>query len=398
MNYSKYTFIIAAIFVSKAGIAQTTFLKKAENLNWIQESGADVVWKKSTLSDEREQKDIDSCLSQKNQPKTFGGAIESAVRLSLDSRIIKTDIYIQEGYGIAEERKTDPVGLLSNPLCEQDRNQIAAILGESHVPDEEAIKFLKDFTQTSNLSRDRALKGDSKELKNFVWQWTTLMSCLAYAESLDTAHKDASHDAFSQFIERTGTSNFFYNHSAQSAVKPNGVLFGLDRRGEYYIEMAAAKKNGTFSDSLLASLEARYPTWPVVGLYQFNANPVSNISPCVGQWNELISRNSCEIDRLVTKSVFTAFSSHGQSVNAFCGVQKIVQSFNSQVNTKNTTGVDLSNLIGNRIKKPKDRCVSLVARAGGGRIYSHFGPFRNSVGYNLKKVMECTMNAMKKTN
>jgi hypothetical protein len=134
-----------------------------------------------------------------------------------------------------------------------------------------------------------------------------------------------------------------------------------------------------------------YPTWQVVGMYQFDPNAAGNVSPCILQWNKIHADNpACFIDPASTNASIVALASGGQTFNAFCGAQKIVQAFNSQINTRNTTGTPPHNVQADgSLKAPKDRCVSVVARAGENLVYAHFGPLRNSTKTNLAAVLNC---------
>jgi hypothetical protein len=203
-----------------------------------------------------------------------------------------------------------------------------------------------------------------------------------------------------------------------------------------------------------------FKKWASIGFYQFNPES-QNVLPCVNQWNKLFEgKPRCQIDstvhavwpgepkdsndptykaavekyanekRLANGRIMHALSTPGQGFNIWCGVQKVVQSFNTQVNTQQDehprkTGVDLDNILDrkniadSKIKKSGERCVSLAAQGGDGRVYAHFGVFRNSVlsqeaepektlasglvlpakpyrPSNMERVMTCTESATKK--
>lgn len=77
-------------------------------------------------------------------------------------------------------------------------------------------------------------------------------------------------------------------------------------------------------------------------------------------------------------------------MNAFCGVNKILQSFAIQVNTTKSVSTHPSNQSGGKFKAPADRCVSPFFYSG--YSYNHFGPLMNSTGSNLAGLMACALN------
>ena len=362
----------------------------------------DAYWQRSQLTEFRSQAKIDVCLQKDRRGNSFGKTIEAAVRVSLDSKKIYSNSAIQRAFGLPTRENSHPVSLMSHPVCEQGRNQVVHMLGESYVPDAETMNYILDFAKESNRDRKSALRGSEKAKERFVERWTVLMGCIAYAESLDISDPSQEFKADDSFAvamdHQPNVHPFFMDRVSREVSRPRGVWFGADRNGSYYLERAKAKNEGRLSESVQNALDKRYPTWPVVGLFQFNASRKGNIDPCVRQWNDLVNqKRACRINSSSDDQLLMSFASHGQSVNSYCGVQKIVQSFNSQVNTINTTGTDLSNLSSrSRLLNPRSRCVSLVSRAGRGRVYSHFGPLRNSVKYNLKKVMKCTQQALRR--
>jgi DNA-binding transcriptional MerR regulator len=146
--------------------------------------------------------------------------------------------------------------------------------------------------------------------------------------------------------------------------------------------------------------------WAASGVYQFKFGNLdtdegdvrdSNIGPCVDQWNGLYG-SVCPVAHTIG-GYAEALSSPGQAFNIFCGVQKIVQSFNVQVHTTNPAKTSPLNLgPDGKLKAPADRCVHPFWE--GSRGYNHFGPLSNSVPMgsiaslpsypgNLKMVLEC---------
>jgi hypothetical protein len=358
----------------------------------------DDIYKKQQLGMRRRQSTIDSCLS--NTPiANFQNAIENGVKASIPAYKFNSNPHIDEVYGLDPEQSI-PVGLISHPLCVQEKDQIAHILGTERVPDDEAIELMKKFVMDSNRDRMEALAGNNEALERFSKRWTVFMGCLAYAESLPTADAEPAHKAFAELMEEYPQMRSAFSKNGEGKpVKPEGVHFGVDRPGSYFVELRKARAEGRATPEFIAELNKKYPAWSVTGLYQFDATrPYGNTTPCVEQWNALVSRPECKIRNGNAKDYFLAFTSYGQSMNAFCGVQKIVHAFNSQANTSKPSGTDLSNIINGKLKKPQDRCVGLVARGGAGKVYAHFGPLGNSVHDNLKKLMKCVDTATQKLN
>lgn len=434
---------------------------------------------------------VDRCSFVPKQDN-FLGAIEGAVRNSLLERKIESNSAIdsaKDGYNLPGKEASEPVSLISNPLCVQDEQALAHVLGKEQavpkisesitssdgtvttrlVTDRKTIDTLRNFSMMMNDLRETALSDSSRKkdagkanaaLGQYVNKFTQMMSCLAYKESLQTTGEMFTEADVAAYTDNKELKSSSYMENEENfakaiakypelrnrytvngeLVRPEGVQFGTDRPGEYDATLAPKrpraldiqKKTG-LQNSVLKQLERlfyakfgrtltdhkkiddllvklspgekreledyykfknelikKYPPWPVTGLFQFDPKSYGNISMCVRQWNSVVQDSTCKIDPPNSESaIFAALSSPGQTFNAWCGVQKIVQSFNSQVNTFNSTGTDLSNIVNGTLKEPKDRCVSLVARAGTGKIFTHFGPFANSTGKNLADLMSC---------
>jgi|GEM_PF-2553883 len=347
---------------------------------------------------------VDACAGLEGQ-KNFLNSIQGAVRTGMTDRQIASDSVIDPAYGLPGRQNSQPVSLISNPICEQSADQIAAILTPPFAPSAEVVSALKAFSAASNRDRRLALQGDTLALAAFEHRMTQLMGCLSYEESLMTAEDDGVEAAFQSAIDNMPAARPHFANAQGVARRPSGVLFAEDRHGDFFNKLRASRANGTFTPALFEELKRTYKPWPVVGMYQFNPKG-GNTGPCVEQWNEIVSNPACKINPSSSVEVMRALSSPGQTFNTFCGVQKVIQAFNSQVNTnklnttkvvngvtKTTSSVDPSNIVNGVLKQPKDRCVSLVARSGEGNIYSHFGPLRNSVKDNLGKLVKCAARA-----
>lgn len=76
-----------------------------------------------------------------------------------------------------------------------------------------------------------------------------------------------------------------------------------------------------------------------------------------------------------------------QTFNAFCGVNKILQTFSVQVNTTKTWATHPNNFHNGKLINGKDRCITPFIYSG--RAYNHFGPLQNSTGSNLETLFNC---------
>lgn len=391
-----------------------SFNERAQSLPWGQTFNIDTYWEQKDIPELRKwrvQRPIDKCLIPDHHVATFGRAIEKSVRISLDAKKMINSDYVNGLYGIRSESEANAVGFLSNPLCVQGKEELSHLLGKDFVPSDEGLEALQRFAIANNGDRDKALQGDDKALESFVDRWTTLMGCLSYAESLggDESYFAKSDKAFAEAMNKQPSVKPFFTNSAGGLLRPPGVLFHNDRDGGYFIEMRKAIANGTWErSSVRNAIEKKYPTWPVVGLFQFKPQRGGNIDHCIAEWNkEMQGKDGCYINRRDNDEITKAFGSFGQSVNAYCGVQKILMAFNSQINTTRYQGTDLSNKVNGKLKAPADRCMSLMASRGTNhvsssgkkyrviRVYSHFGPLRNSVKTNFDKVIKCAVKVMK---
>jgi hypothetical protein len=190
--------------------------------------------------------------------------------------------------------------------------------------------------------------------------------------------------------------------------RPQGIMVYTDRPGNYVIELRELraeaerlKKEGKFNEEeyqkKIKELKEKYKPWTVLGLFQFLPDGFGNIRTCIEDWNlKLATKDQCKIKTGSKEQVSLALLSPAQTFNSYCGVGKIAHANYSQINTSSPNGTDFHNILaGGTLKAPKDRCISLLSRAGTGRVYSHYGPLRNSVKDNLGKVMKCVAGALK---
>lgn len=243
-----------------------------------------------------------------------------------------------------------PVSLGSHRMCSVSRSSFAATVSSSKVPSDAVIAKLNTFANRYNASRDKLLGGDLAGRDELVALWSRLYMCLAYSESLTTA-------------DTTSSGNVAKKYAPSDYRKPAGVKFYEDPAQD-----AASRLN--------------------IGLYQFTPTASGNIFPCIDQWNE--DYPSCKINRTGNQSeMIRTVGSSFQAFNAFCGVNKVDQSFFVQVNTSQSGNTHPSNLSGGKLLPPDQRCVSLHFAPG--KTYQHFGPFMNSTGSNLGELMTCVL-------
>ena len=137
------------------------------------------------------------------------------------------------------------------------------------------------------------------------------MGCLSYTESLTTADSSRSY----RVADKYAPSDYR---------KPEGVKFYED---PYQDE--ASKLN--------------------IGLFQFTPTWYGNVNPCIRNWNAWFP--SCSVGAKPSKSsLIRKFGSSYQTFNAFCGVNKFVQTFAIQQNTTRTKSTHPDNYSGGRLK------------------------------------------------
>lgn len=241
------------------------------------------------------------------------------------------------------------VSFKSHRLCPVSRSSLSSTIGRSRVPNSSVISLLNDFSQEHNHLRERLSDGDVQAEIELNQLWTRFMSCLSYTESLTTADNSSSRSVANKY----GPSNYR---------KPAGVKFYEDPYQD-----AASRLN--------------------IGLFQFTPNARGNVNACLRHWNDLNS--SCQVSTRSSQSeLIRVFGSGYQTFNAFCGVNKILQTFSIQINTTSSRSTHPQNTSGGR-KPASQRCVTPFFYSGW--AYNHFGPLMNSTGRNMEKLMRCVM-------
>jgi hypothetical protein len=241
------------------------------------------------------------------------------------------------------------VSLKSHRLCPVTRSSLRSTIGSSRVPNSSVISLLNEFSQEHNNLRNRSSDGNVQAEIELNQLWTRFMSCLSYTESLTSADNSSSRSVANKYAP----SNYR---------KPAGVKFYEDPYQDQ-----ASKLN--------------------IGLFQFTPNARGNVNACLRHWNEM--NGSCQVSTRSSQSeLIRVFGSGYQTFNAFCGVNKILQTFSIQVNTTSSRSTHPQNTSGGR-KPASQRCVTPFFYSGW--AYNHFGPLMNSTGRNMEKLIRCVM-------
>lgn len=244
-----------------------------------------------------------------------------------------------------------PVSLIRQPMCAVSSVTLGKTINK--VPAQRVIDKMNAFANRYNTYRENSLKGNEQAFAKLHRLWGRMMMCLAYTESLTSANTRSS-DRVAASVAPSGYR------------RPAGVLFYEDPA-----QSADSKLN--------------------LGLYQFTPSAGGNINSCIRQWNNIYP--SCQVSTKASQSeMIRVLGSSFQTFNAFCGVNKVIQTFTVQVNTSRSSATHPANKKADgTLKAPADRCVSLHFQAG--KAYNHFGPFQNSTGSNLEELMDCTLAA-----
>jgi len=411
MSVSRIAFILA-VMQGQYSQAQKPILEAVDQAYFeIQTKLTDRHMNQMTLVREQTGR-VDQCRVS-TVVTSFGQAIESAIRTHLKAIPFQFPANVNKAYQIELGPGTQAVSLISHPHCPVTEKSLEHMIGKDFVPAKTVIQSLQKFTGLIN----QAVKAKNEKLVTALY--TGLMGCIAYEEALAVPGdfgpgKIKMDTAFAEYLDthKSIAKNFQKKNPETDQIetlRPSGIIAYIDRQGGYAIEYRKLK---AMVDKLKAEgkydakvelwfmaqvdvLKAKFPSWPVLGIFQFTPDGFGNIRACIESWNELNPK--CSISKGSKDSVAMALVSPGQAFNTFCGVQKIVHAFYSQVNTSSPIGTDLSNVLNlesSEIKPSIERCVSIVSRSGTGRVYSHFGPLRNSVKDNLGHVFKCVERAI----
>lgn len=293
----------------------------------------------------------DMCMGYKSvDQNTFVDPLAEMVQRHLKTQPIYDEVFARV-YKLQEN--PTPVSLMSHPMCIVDHESLKKITRKT--PDIDTVHMVNQVALIFNGHRARALRGSEDSVQDLQKFWLKLTSCLGYSESLGTADLPASRSIASRYAPRT------YN-------KPEGVKFYYDR----------AQRN----------INSRLN----IGLFQFSPLASGNVSPCIYNWNRDVAsvKPECHINPAANKNeMINILGASRQVFNAYCGVNKILQNFYTQVNTTSPKLSFETNVVGGALKDPSQRCVTMHMKSG--LAYNHFGPFQNTTGDNLKKLMSCVL-------
>ena len=287
------------------------------------------------------------------QAATFGHRIVREVARHLEADQVRFTDFFDDTFKVEPGDDPSAVSLVSHPLCEESRATLSATLRQKNGLTDAEIAHVNAFVGHANSARE-ALISDPADTLPALRTWTALGTCLAYTESLGDPDEPISHSRAQQLL-------------GESFEKPEGVKFFYDPGHS----REASRWN--------------------IGLFQFVLYRDGNIQPCLVSWQAQGLPGGNVRRDLNVEEMGHFVGSPGQSFNAFCGMNKIVQTLTINALTTDSSRTHPSNMVNGVLKPSSQRCVSLHNR----RAYSHFGPLiRTSTttkGYNsnLDKVMSC---------
>ena len=345
--------------VSSRTIAETTSpIAPYDEIDQYFTNEAHASW---TQLNKRRSVDTHFCPSVKGllPEKSFAGAIDLALSYMWKDRYPLEPALRKDSFKAVKNDGSVPVSFLSHKLCGVSEKSLDA-MGFKHLPGPKTISRMNDFAHDVNdawvaARRDRSA-ANAGALKTLKGKWGRLLGCLAYEESLSTADLGSSDRA----AERLGLRK-----------RPEGVLVYYDPA-----QSKASKWN--------------------LGLFQFTPNPKGNIRSCMLSWNRTFP--SCPVNMKQSAKEFMQsghLTESDQFFNAYCGADKILETFDVQVNTSDPRKTHRMNWIkdGKKVtlKEPKDRCVTPFSTSL--RTYNHFGPLQNTTGDNLAELMSCIQHS-----
>jgi hypothetical protein len=318
----------------------------AENVDRIHSSKGNLLRLRNDFS----QHDTDSC--QFKESDDFSQVINYYLNEHFQTKYSQLAPDIKNIYKLTSE--VYPVSLTSHALCLVSRESLELTLSNynksrnAKIPDKDTIERINHFAITHNrLRKQWSKQGDKKAKLQLSKHWTKLFYCLSYTESLSDPDTSRSYDVADKY-------------APLDYEKPSGVKFYIDS-----LQSKASVLN--------------------VGLFQFTPNSKGNIRSCLIAWNKNFPK--CAIKNSSIDEMLRLMGSAKQHFNAFCGVNKLVQTFNVQVNTTLSRRTHPLNIKEHNLKAATDRCVSPHFYSS--LAYNHFGPFQNSTGKNLEKLMKC---------
>lgn len=291
---------------------------------------------------------------------SFSDVIDAAVHMNLlfrNKKPLSDDVYT--AYNLPKEGKAIPenpnpnFSLISQKLCPFSKKRLRGSQKKDKSPVPGVAKIYQDFADSHNeiheafstgnpLTKIHALASSKKLYFKFF-------SALALKESLTSSEKTTEK---SRTLAR-----------AHGVTKHPGV--------KHYYDATQDDPASQFN----------------IGLFQFSPDSSGNIVSCIENWNHQFPNCQIELKSLKSKSardkkMAKILGSSDQLFNAYCGVNKIVQTFYVQAHTKDTLKTAEDNQASNgKLLPPTKRCVTPHIYKGWG--YNHFGPLQNTTGTNL---------------
>jgi hypothetical protein len=308
-------------------------------------------------------------LNTHNPPRNFAEAISFSLELHEEPQENMLDKFILDTYGVSSTKdETNSTGfkwnqnvsLFNFPMCKTiDHYFIRRNENAKKERIQNATPDMNEFVETYNdlfeaYQKAIAEKKTSDELQKIKMElrklYFALFASIAVHESLGDADNSQQ-----QTLTKTFSSQ--YNLSAKY-VRPKGVKL-------YY-------------DKAQTNEASRYN----VGLYQFTPKLGGNIDACYVAWNKVMGSKhpKCKINLHGSDSKsFEHVAASDQIFNAFCGVNKYMQSLGIQINSKafkhpSASSMQLThkdNMVKNKLKASKDRCITPFSHTS--NSYMHFG-------------------------
>jgi hypothetical protein len=340
-------------------------------------------------------------LDKIDAPKTFEEAIRLAIDFNLGPQENMFDESLGEVYdtGLKEDKENvtgfkwgTKAGLFTHKMCEktdhyfirrkENAKEDRIKNGEAKMK-EFAKKYNALFNEYQKAIADKkeqaVLDAIQKRMKDFYF---ALLGSMALHESLGDANNGQQERLAEQFSESYGMEKGY--------VRPLGVKFYYDRAQSDEV----SKQN--------------------IGLYQFTPKIGGNIDACYNAWNNTVGKKSaaCKIDlQKSNKTSFEFIAASDQMFNAFCGANKLVQSFGVQVNAQHFNSpagkvMQLTHsenkLKNEKLVEGKNRCISPFAYSR--NAYMHFGVLGyttyiegadKKASSNTQEVLTSTLDALK---
>jgi len=254
----------------------------------------------------------------------------------------------ESAFGVpSDAASTRGVSLLEHPFCPISQQSLTSMLG--HSPTSQTLDLAQKFSMRANALREHLISNQPKAREESIRLWSRFFGCLSYVESLTTAD--------------TPTSDRIASEVAPADYRrPAGVLFYKDPR----------------QSNPVSALN--------LGLFQFSPAAGGNVQACIRDWN--VVNPQCSISRTANKDeMIRVLGAAYQDFNAYCGVQKVLQPFYVQINTRDRNKTPDVNWDGSQLKPSANRCVSLHQI----RAYVHLGPLIDTTKQNLAQLLRCTL-------